>query len=358
MTRLTPDQRIAVHNAAVHATRNGYTHGFHYKVMPRITTPIEHDEDKMLAITAMSTMMFENSEFSKLSLHIYKMLYYKISSQYSAYEVQVFIKGSSALALHFAEIDDMNEVFPFSDIDISVMVNPNLPDERYNAIYDHMKVIVGQVFAKHKQYMDRIFFKLNRSDTVSPPSFDVGEFMDRHINTCETIDMVSPFVNDEIRNACSYTSFTIKPHMDDEEKVVKINEAHFNKAEFIPFDRTPIFCSLNESLDDFVLYRMKWNLIDAMGKYMSVDFIDCIIPKKTSIELQNFTNDGGFDGYGIEVIQRYGVMISVMSLPYLAKELWRCIYEYECPESKMETRKKKYKILSDYITQHMQMPHA
>ena len=350
MPRLTPQQRSDVHKAAVSAKHSGYMHGCHYKVMPRINTPVEHDEDKMLTISTMNTMMFENREFAKLSLHIYKMLYYKISSQYSSYEVQVFIKGSSALAMHFASLDnDMSEVFPFSDIDISVMVNPNLPEDRYNAIYDHIKMIVGQVFAKHKQYMDRIFFKLNRSDTVSPPSFDITEFMDRHISTCETVDMVSPFVNDEIRNACSYNSFTITSHINDEEKVVKVNEAHFNKAEFIPFDCTPIFCSMNESLDDFVLYRMKWNLINSDGKYMSVDFIDCIIPKKSSIELQNFTNDGGFDGYGIEVIQQFGTYISVPTLDYLAKELWRCIYEYTCPESKMEIRKKKYNILMNYL---------
>jgi hypothetical protein len=349
MARINPIQRMELHDAAVSAEKNGSLYNFQWKLIPKMTAPIEIDEDKQVAITSMGTMMYENSGFAKLSLHVYQALYYKIKSFYTPSEVQITIKGSSALAFHFSNVEEYNEIFPFSDIDIAIMINPAFADEEFCAIMEHIKELTGQVFAKHKQYMDRLFFKSSLSDTIMPPSFEVYEFIDRHVQMCESIDLVSPFVSNEIRNACSYSSFTIKNHASDPTKVVKVNEPHFNKAEFIPFNRTPIFCSMNESLDDFVLYRMKWNLMDMDNRYTSVDFIDCIIPKKSHVELVNFAAEGGFDQNCTVVVQRYGMYVSVMSLHHLLNDLYRCLYVYECPESKKEVRMKRYNILKDYL---------
>jgi hypothetical protein len=349
MARINPIQRRELHDIATCSEKNGNMYNFQWKIIPKMTTPTEVDDDKMLAITTMGTMMYENSGFAKLSLHVYQALYYKLKNFYSPEEVQITIKGSSALAFHFANSEEYSDIFPFSDIDIAIMINPAFSDEDFNAIMEHIKEITGQVFAKHKQYLDRLFFKLALSDTVMPPSFDICQFIDRHIQMCESIDMVSPFVSNDFRNACSYSSFCIKNHATDSTKVVKINEPHFNKAEFIPFDRTPIFCSMNESLDDFVLYRMKWNLMGLDNMYTSVDFIDCIIPKKSHVELINFATDGGFDRKCTTVIQRYGMYVSVMTLSHLLKDLHRCLYEYDCPESKKEIRQKRYNILKEYL---------
>lgn len=346
MVRLTPEQRAELHAVATSSDKAGMLHRcrwFHY---PKMDGPQEISEDKQLAIISMGHMMFENTAFSKLSLHVYKMLHYKLKNLYSPSEVVVLIKGSSALALYFATIDEYKNCFPFSDIDITIFVNPLL--ENYDEVFLNVRTIVGQVFAKHKQYMDRIFFKLNRE--VTPPDFDIIEFIDRHIAMCEEIEMLSPFINDEIRNACSFNSFSIVPHNTDSNVVVKISEPHFTCAEMIPLDKTPIFCSINDTLDDVVLYRMKWNVMDSNDeRFMSIDFIDCIIPRENNVELQDFVNNGGFNGNNQTVIERFDMQITIFDLPTLRNDLWKCLNEYDCPESKRRIRGMRYTILNKYI---------
>jgi hypothetical protein len=348
MVRLNPEQRRELHTAATTSTEKGSLHKCRWFLFPKVEGPHEVPEKNIVAAQSMGTMMFENSGFAKLSLHIYKILYYKLRGFYNATEVAVMIKGSSALALYFSQMDDYRNSFPFSDIDLSVIVNPM--HSNYDEVFKHVKVIVGQVFAKHKQYMDRVFFKTQRASDVTPPDFDIFEFIDTHIMMCENINMVSPFVDDDVRNACSYPSFSIVKHSVRDDVVVKINEPHFDNAEFIPLDKTPIFCSMNDTLDNIVLYRMKWNFMDTEAHHKSIDFIDCIIPRKDSTETQDFYNNGGFDNSGITIIiNRYNTNITIPSLQVLCEDLRKCIYEYDCPESKREIREKRYKILQDYL---------
>jgi hypothetical protein len=363
MLFITPDQRLEQHNEALNSKTSGAMFGLQWKIYPKITKPMEIDDDKSAAASAMASIVYSKPAYAPLSLGIYDELVNKIRFYYSESMVSVIVKGGNALAFYFMGMDDMNETFPFSDLDIVVYVNPDIGN-MFKQVHRHVSVIAGQVFGKHKQAIDRAFFRTNGTSTAFP-TIDKDEFIAAHINAFESRDLISPFVSDEIRNASSFHSFSILPSLGNDDSVVKISEGHFDFAEKIPLYKTPIACSINKTIDNvcgdrkikFDLVRMKWGAIGSRNGSIALDFVDCIIPRMGDSDLEEFAKRGGFGTSSnikpIVTINRLNYSITIPSLLECYNDLWKLINVFEAPESKRAIREEKLSKLSNFINNGM-----
>ena len=351
MVRLSPQERKHVHDVAKHSETNGNIYNCNYKIYPKQQHVAEIDDGKVLAAMQLASLIYCN-EYARFALDFFNDLRSKLQTYYPVNHVIPLIKGSTALALYFKDDEMLSKQFPFSDIDIIIKINPKLPNFKY--IRNHVKVLVGQTMAQHKKNLDKLLFKSYHSQGKYDNYINPTVFKEKHISTFKDIDIVSPFMDDTIRNSCSYTSFYLTNSSVMKDKVVKIDEQHFEHAEKIPLDRTPIFCSINDTIHNvtngkttkFDLFRMKWNMIDCeSGSKIAVDFIDCIIPDIEDSELSNFMLESTM------YIQRFGYTVYIPTLETLAQDLWNMIYVYDCPDSKKNMRLIKLETLEKYLSQ-------
>jgi len=363
MLFITPDQRKEQHNEALNSNTSGTMFGLQWKIYPKITKPMEVDDDKIAAANAMASIVYSKKEYASLSLGIYDELVKKIRFYYNESVVSVIVKGGNALAFYFMGMDDMKDAFPFSDLDIVVYVNPNV--SMFDRIHQHVSVIAGQVFGKHKQAIDRQFFRTSGCSFKAFPSINNEEFIAEHIFAFENMDLISPFVSDEIRNASSFHSFSILPSNGKEDSVVKISEGHFDFAEKIPLYKTPVACSINKTIENvcgdrtikFDLVRMKFGCIGSRNGSIALDFVDCIIPRMGDSDLDEFAKRGGF-GTSSHIkplvnINRLNYNIIIPSLIECYNDLYKMNYVFEVPESKRSLREDKLAKLSNFINNGM-----
>lgn len=349
MVQLTPVERIQQHHIATNSQTSGDCFGLQWFVYDKVEAPKEIPKDSILCTKLLSNTVFSKSEYAFIFLDVYKQLESKIRQFYKKDQVHIHIKGSAALSMYFMDDEEMSHHFPFSDIDIVIYVNPTMPNFEY--VHKQMTILAGQTFAKHKQMLDRLFFRTSK--------IAYEDFTEEVNRKFTEMNLISPFQSTQVRNRVSSNSFSIIESAIDSKKVVKINEAHFDCAEKIPLYRTPIVCSVNKTIDSknlhdeklsFNLIRMKMGAIGSKGGNVLFDCVDCIIPKIDDHDLISFYKKNGFGDFTTMSVNVFDYDVTIQTITESFENLWNLIYKYECPDSKNELRINKLDILKEYIT--------
>lgn len=353
-TTLTPFERREQHNVARKTIAPGSAFGLKWNVYDLGGTPKEPSEDSMNCTKHFANVVFSKKEYSVLFIDIYDQLVKKIRLFYTPNQVHISIKGSSALAFYFMGHEDMQYEFPFSDIDIVIFINPLTTDFEYT--HRQITILAGQVFSKHKQNIDRLFFKKQSSNI----KIDTNQFAQDIENQFQKDNLISPFSSTEIRNEVSCHSYSILHSLAAHDKIVKINEAHFDYCERIPLHKTPIVCSVNKTISNitsdgrtinFNLVRMKMGAIGSARGLVLFDCVDCIIPNINDDELTDFIEKMGFEDQTTITVNRFGYKITIQNLHECYENLWNMVNVYNCPNNKKESRLNKLDILEEYINQ-------
>ncbi len=381
MIAWTPADRNEFIERAVKASGDvvkGVKGNYWFNVMPKATGP-EHDDEngkRGKATEALADTIYGFPEFRVISLKIHELLIHKInmSTQLSSFDISnimVVVKGSNAYAMlldMYTRDDDVKELFHFSDLDIVILINPNLPSECFNRIKSTMHTLVMQTMSQYKRTMDHMFFidkpiqdAFLSSDVIMKFKEKFGEMLEKEDD--EGGMFLSPFSNEQIRNSCSRNSFVILDSEGHEDSVVRVEVPHFDKCECIPLRKTPLFCSFNDTLefnrssdDKFVakfnLYRLRMNVMyvsnkeDAREEKITADFVDISIADQSDSELKDFWENGRCT---VVLDKTTRTWLSVPDIPTCAHDLYKMLHVFQCPESKRDKRQKKYDYLQSLI---------
>lgn len=345
----------------------------------------KHYEEKSSLIThKVASIVYNDERFHKISLGFYHNLCRRIElnsflkQSIVTNDLKVVIKGANAFPL----LCKNNIEFPFSDLDIVILINPTLPTKTFDKIYLYSEQIIMQALSKHKQMLDQSLFTPSNNTNNDFLSLDEKEtFKKLHIDKLNEIDTHSVFENNAIRNFCSRNSFIIEDMDNDTASLVKIEVPHFKFCERIPLLSTPIYCSVNKSLSfkssngiyrDFGLYRLKMNnaftesklklnliansdetvqtkiTTSTFKKHVSNDLIDITILKQNDYELFDNYNNGKF----IEIDDKMNnKKITVPSLESCIYNLDKMINFYESSNTnKTDRRKENMQKLIHYLS--------
>ncbi len=384
----TPEQRETLIKTAIHSkSHRGYMGPYNYRIIPNINGISSDMEDprKTHATHALSSVIYDTIPmYNKISLGVYDCLIQRINNdQMLRYannrDFVVMIKGGNAYPMLVPNHPDL----PFSDLDICIFINPSLPPHIFNELHDKLRVAVCQAMSMHKKSLDNVFF----SDTPDPcikykwfNDEQIDEFKRMHIVKANDVNLISPFVDRETRNFCSRNSFILANSALYDDKIVRIEVPHFDKAERIPLRKSPIFCSYNQTINfengyhkrSFELYRMRWNYmaIEAIPDKVSVqlsvdnneyvnlnildvfrddkvtaDFVDITIPNRNDSELIDFWRNGQFLGIFSPTINMW---VNVPTITECIRDINKMLTIFECPEHKREKRIKKMQALREF----------
>ena len=356
---ITAEQRCELISTAKAAIKPGYLHGCHYKPLDLLDghTAVT-DTLKQESSAILGSLVLDNSgRFASLGLSCYNNLYKKLS-WYGPEYVRVVLKGNTAISLQRSN-------FAFSDIDIGVYINPMLEKTSFDTIYKDVKIVCGQVIAKHKQMLDRTFFRPREGGDVLLNEDDKYTFQDLHIKAMSEIGVTSCFL---ARNKSSSNSLYITKS-DIQDKVVRINMPHYENAEKIPLDYSPIVCSINDTIKnvsgdritDFSLFRVRWgNIVEQDGsasdsgsdeathaKKVTTDFIDITVMKQDDSSLMDFWNRKGFVHKSplTCLVQKWGWKITCTSMDECINDLHKSLMFYDMPVEKKERKQEILKSL-------------
>ena len=338
--KCTPEQRIELIATAKAATENGNLHGCYYKLLDGESSVVEPNPLKQDMANALGKIVY-NSRFSSLSLACFNNLYHKLS-WYGPEYVRVILKGSTAISLQ-------KENFDYGDMDIGIYINPHLDKERYDKIFADVSIVCGQVIAKHKQMLDRTFFRPREGHDVLLSEDDKYLFRDMHIKAMENIAVVSCFSQ---RNESSSNSIYLTKSEAMDDKVVRINMPHYENAEKIPLEYTPIMCSINDTIQnigdngritEFSLFRIKWaNCVESDDKFskLSSDFIDITLLKQNDTNLLDFWKRGGFAARSplTCLVSKWGWKMTCSSLSECIHDLHKSLLVYNMTADKKERK--------------------
>lgn len=398
-----PSRRNAFIEKAVNSVDpKGYDGSYQYKVYPKIEGCQQDDGDvrrAMLTDTLASVIYTKNPKFRYVSLGFYYNLVDKIRIHAKLgpmlwKDVNVVIKGANA----YAYLTKDPTMFPFSDLDIMVMINPELSDGVFADVKAELRTIVLQLISQYKRMLDNMFFvngsnKYKDSDTYKKSVLLSDELIEEfkkeykdavmafnmsHMN--ENVLILSPFEDDSIRNGCSRYSFVMANSKRKPDSVVRVEVPHYDKCEKIPLKKSPFFASYNETIDfkrdgaslagKFDLYRIKFcNLIvelDDEGNTskedrVAADFIDVSIAEKGDAELTDFYGKARCEQIkdpeaSVWRVYRDGEWVDVncwLVVPNVATcvdDLHKMLNVYGCPESKKAKREARYKALKAMMT--------
>lgn len=359
--KCTPEQRIELIATAKAATENGNLHGCYYKLLAGESSVVEPNPLKQDMAGALGKIVY-NARFSSLSLACFNNLYHKLSWYGPGY-VRVILKGSTAISLQKDDCD-----FDFGDMDIGVYINPHLDKASFDKIYTDVSIVCGQVIAKHKQMLDRTFFRPREGHDVLLSEEDKYLFRDMHIKAMESIGVASCF---SYRNESSSNSIYLTRSEAEENKVVRINMPHFENAEKIPLEYTPIMCSINDTIRNvtdngrvtaFSLFRIKWgNCVSVAGSdsgsgetgsdkfsKLSSDFIDITLLKQDDSNLMDFWQRGGFVARSplTCLVSKWGWRMTCSSLNECIHDLHKSLLVYDMSAEKKD---KKHEMLKKLI---------
>jgi hypothetical protein len=375
----TPEDRNAFIQDAIHSGETkGHADGYYFNVFPKIESAgdIEKDKNRSYMTDTIAAVMYSNKEFRKIPLKFYDDLVLKIANHpklmyHFNKDIMVLVKGSNAYR-YLVTDPVLKEDFPFSDLDISICINPFLPGPIFDAIKKDVEIIVKQSISQFKRTVDHMLFIKKHIDTQFISDETVEAFknavneavMNMETGEAANGQFVSPFVSDEFRNACSRHSFLITNSVSHENSVVRIELPHFDKCERIPLRRTPLFCSFNETIDfardghdkkgRFNLFRLRMNALYAdmdennevtSKERVPVDFIDVSVPFQDDAELLDFWSYGR----ALMVYDDAGSWLSIPDVVTCVRELERILHEYDCPEYKREKRVKRLAILKSLL---------
>lgn len=376
------DRNDFIKHAINSDAQKGYKNYYQFSTFPKVNGNEIEDYKKSLITKALAKTIYKtNPIYRTISLEFYNMLVHKIAinpyiGSHLGTNIIVLCKGSNAYA--YVTGEKFEEDFPFSDLDIVVYINPNLPDKFFQELETNVKIIVLQTLSQYKRLLDHMFFINNNKavdslfDNATIASFkaDYNKILSE-IVLPDNAYLVSPFESDEVRNFCSRNSCILTNSNVKENTVVRVEVPHYERCERIPLRKSPMFCSYNETIDfnrdkennlrgHFDLYRIRFN-----NKYIekndngeilkvssiTADFIDVSIASKNDAELIDFWNKG----ICLSIYDKYtNIWLTVPNINSCITDLYKMLTIYECPEGKKQKRMQKMQKLIDIFTTSMQ----
>ena len=379
----TPMMRDEFISKALNSEDDRGNQGYYwFNVMPKNVAPDEENPKKALVTKALMNTILENPNYRIFALKIYDILINKVTSNpYTRQHYQtnfvIQVKGGSSYMYLLGKTDD--EMFPHSDMDIVIYINPHMPEYAFNQLKDTLSTIVQQSISQYKRCIDFMFFsnkermskdQINKQaceqflsdDLISAFKEDYNEALSKISGDEGTF--VSPFEGNEFRNAASKHSFIIENSNVKQDAVVRVEVPHFPMCERIPLRKSPLFCSSNKSIrfnrvsadkgemiGAFDLFRIRFNNLfmfkdveeDKMYREsITADFIDISIACQDDAELHDFWANGRMIVVNDVVANMW---ITMPDIQTMLRDLYKMIHVYECPESKKEKRIKRYKAL-------------
>jgi hypothetical protein len=275
------------------------------------------------------------------------------------HDVVVMLKGSNAHLYYNNRVVD--ETFNVSDSDIVVCILNTLPPDVFAMIKHQVEISVRQTLSQYKRLLDQMLFL---ADASVPDEPDVATFKKEFTSAVEAVktldngedlegEFISPFRDTESRNKCSRYSFLITNSKVSANKVL-VHVPHYDQCERIPLRKTPMFTSVNNSLDfernanatgckgKFTLHRMKMNIIhrrpDGYDDKVPIDFLDISVPDRDDEELKHFWEQGMY----VSVFEpTMNLWVAIPDLPTCISELQRILDDYDSTEPKREKRMRK-----------------
>jgi len=365
-------------------------HSLGWVVLPRDHTPDEDMRRALVTKALAKTIFTKNVKYKVFSLKFYQKLMDKLrrSPKLQEYADQfvVVLKGSNAYKylLSMLSQDNHEDVFHWSDTDLTIYINPSLPEVLFDEIRWFLHVNLVLTISEFKRGMDQMFFLKDAGKTSGFDyrfaEYNVVEEFKKDFQTeldalnDESGKFISPFrfsnnMQSEInRNKCSKNSFLLVASENELHKgsVVMVDmpyypETSFSKFGLCPLVRTPLFGSYNQTIKfdrdgegtngEFELYRIRLNVmydIKDSNRYdkITADLIDVSVPKQTDAELIDFWNHGSWVTVYEKVL---GCQIIVPDIATCINELEKMLYVYESPEYKKEIRKKRLDILKTIV---------
>lgn len=404
----TPAARDAFIYAARTSTEmSGYQAPYQYRVYPKNTGGETENPRRSAMIEALArTIYTKNPTYRQIPFKFYEMLIAKIRTstfvnRHFMSDFCIVLKGSNAYCLLLENMRVPHPDFNFSDLDLVIFINPYLEPALFQSLRISLNAILLQVISQYKRTVDHMFF-LNKPSAdcfMDAPTIalfkedlkmefanieDVGE---------EIVRMITPFEDDDCRNACSKNSFVLMDSLSSDNKVVRIEVPHFDKCERIPLRHTPCMVSHNSSISfcrtqqappastnttnattdatdttaatnasdttdatnaathtnhtelkgEFDLYRIKLMgmCIDENDRehIVPMDFIDVSIPAQVDAELIDFWNHGRCMNILDPILNMWMV---VPDVPTCVRDLYKMLNVYECPEHKRAKRECRY----------------
>ena len=395
----------SVSSADEKGTRNGYT--FNTMAKQPVSALEQEDFKRVFVTGCLAKTLYNNHPLLKrLSLCFYKAMMFKIQHNSFLALMQrkrnfvVMVKGSNAYKLLLRHVPHEN-VVDYSDLDISVFINPHLDDATFKQIRDSLIVLISQVMSRYKKDLDATFFtdEENPEESILKKPF-VATFKDIYntmLKECEDegYKVVSPFENNRVRNLCSKRSFVILDSVAQTDHVVRVEVPHLPKCEFIPLRKTPLVLSHNKTIifqrdvegkymGHFDLIRLRLNnafvLTTNKGngtqddnhsdcstetshieekqepyhykqcKIVPADFIDVSVPYKDDAELLDFWRTYGYNRC-YEIYDRFvGANIMIPNINECIRDLSNILNVYTNSHMKMEKRQKRlemFKLLDE-----------
>jgi len=343
---------------------------YNFRVIPIVKgqTTTEEDPLKNNATIALASLTL-NPKFRKLTLSFVTVLEHFIGNDLylknHLNDIKLILKGGTAYAL--AIEPNSHPDLPFSDLDIAVNINPNLPKDVFTNIYTEVRRVIFRALSHHKKLID--------TGIALPPAV-WEEYKEAHVEKMKESGFISPFLSTRVRNDCSRHSFILVKSREHDEKIVNIEVPHFKYCHTIPLRKSPIFCSHNNTINfggrSFELFRMrqvvmreemradggikmklvvedddvKVQLYPRMRRNMfrvTLDFIDVTVPNQHDPELRDFWERG-------HVVERKldaptGLTIPLPPITSCMHDLEMMLNVYECPKGKRGKREKKLEAL-------------
>jgi hypothetical protein len=382
----TPTARNDFIDTAVNSMEEkGKVGNYWFNTMPR-NEHADIENPKKTEITgALMKTIFENPQYRIFALKIYDILINKITSNqftrsHFHKNIMVLLKGGTAYTYLTGMATD---VFPYSDLDIVIYINPNLPTVVFNTIKETLNTIVLQTISQYKRSIDFMFFsnkermteeQVRRQMAEQFISDDIiSQFKEDYVKNLNDISTeegtyVSPFEGNEFRNAASKHSFIIEHSRAQENTVVRVEVPHFHACERIPLKKTPMYCSYNSTINFnrvegndnlkgiFDLYRIRFNNLyifkdpeDEEKSYrenITADFIDISIAGQDDAELRDFWN------YGSTILVNdytANMWLVIPDARSMLDDLYKMLTLYECPEGKKEKRIRRFEAIKEIV---------
>lgn len=384
--------------------KRGMQGNYGYRILPKMQGAGAHNDDndrKSKATRAIMHTIFSKPEYRIIAMKVYDLLWARINAHpfvrgFINRDVIVVMKGGTSYTYVVGQEDA--DVFPFSDLDIVIIINPNLPEALFNGIKSTLNTLVLQTISQYKRMLDHMLFLNKDMDYPMLPSDVVERFKDDLNDALTAMDddegmFVSPCTDMTARNMVSRNSCIFANSTTQEENIVRVEVPHYENCERIPLRKTPIYCSHNRSIsfdrtpsgDErhegcFDLYRMRWNVMfrrdgpvstdgeeavsdgDGSGgsdnsgegnnhfrrpyEFVTADFVDISILGQNDAELKDFWNHGQV----MNVLDRaVGMWVMIPDLATMMHDLHKMLHLYECPENKRARRQERYDRLRTYI---------
>lgn len=355
---LTPIDRMYIVNEALTSEKSrgrilrcGRTYDF--TVFPSSTKASNKNTNICHTLTTELANVIYNMTpaYRSISLGFYHALCHQVGFNP---DVRIVVKGSNA----YAYLTN-SEKFPFSDLDVSIFINPDLDSDRFDSLWKWLHIKVLQTLSGFKRTLDDTFFgtcKCHFLDAETTAGFKCD-----YNKNCSAI---SPFSGTKERSMCSSNSFLVLKSLKQVGKIVKVEVPHFESCETTPLRRTPFVCSCNETIDFkrdgkdldgvFNLYRIKLhnvlmssNTRKTAWSHVAADFIDVTLSSQTDAELRSFWDHGRcltiYDRYintwpvwRTRPFRHFAILIP--DLKTCLDELEKMLNLYICPEDKRAKR--------------------